>query len=127
MLSDTQIQLQAVRAIAMAPAFAVMLVGLIFAIRKMHLYPRSCWAILGALAISTFNMLGMPFLMWALMKMTGGFASTTDLMLRNLLWTLPHGLLAAGSWGLVLFAVFDRPDPPKFLHDEEGDRDVLDR
>ena len=117
-MSNSQLEFHAVRTIAMLPALLVMLVGVILALRKMPVHPRACWAILAALALNAFNVLGLPFLMAIVMQMTGGFATTNDLLLRNLLWTLPYGVLGAVSWGLILFAVFDRPDPPKFLKED---------
>ena len=126
-MSNSQLEFHAVRTIAMLPALLVMLVGVILALRKISVHPRACWAILAALALNAFNILGLPFLMSIVMQITGGFATTNDLLLRNLLWTLPYGLAGAVSWGLILFAVFDRPDPPKFLHEDDFPSDAPER
>ncbi len=127
MFASTSLELQVMRMLAMAPTLIVMLVGVILAIRRLPAYPRSCWAILAALAFSGFNMLGVPVLMTTFLQMTGGFNSTSDLQLRTFILTLPHSLIAAVSWGLILFAVFDRPSPPKFLVEDDLDRDTLDK
>ena len=123
-VSDSQMQIYAIRTLAMTPMLVVMLIGVIIAIRKLPLHPRSCWAILAAMALSGFSNVGLPVLMGFLLQITGGFSSTKDLLVRNFFWTLPQAILATTSWGLILFAVFDRPDPPKFLHEDDFQSDA---
>jgi hypothetical protein len=119
-------QLQLVRMIAMTPMLIVMFVGALLALRRLPMQPRSAWALLAALALNVFDRLGMPVLILQLLEFFGNFRSTPELWLRTLLFTLPQALVAAATWGLVLFAVFDRPAPPKFLREDDLDRDLLD-
>jgi hypothetical protein len=119
-------ELQLIRMVGLAPMLLTMLAGMILAIRRIPSEPRTSWALIAALAVSSFNLLGLPVLLQAAMQLAGGIQSTDDLRLRTLLFTLPHSLVGAVAWGLILFAVFAHAPPPKFLREDDPDRDLLD-
>jgi hypothetical protein len=112
------VQLQMIRIAAMTPMLLVMFAGLILAIRKLPQQSRSCWALIVATVLAAFHLLGLPVLMNAVLFYAGvNFANTRELWLRTVLFTLPQALVGALYWGLILFAIFDRPAPPKFLEE----------
>jgi hypothetical protein len=118
------------RYMAMAPMLLVMGVGLVLALRNLPKFPRPCWVLLAALALDGFSQLAMPTIMQTIVSMYGGWSNPPGSQSHHLLtfvYTLPGSLINAVVWGLVLFAIFDRPPPPKFLREDDPDRDILDR
>lgn len=106
------------RLIGLTPNFAVLLVGVILALKRLPKFPRPCWFLLAALLLDGFANLALPAFMQQVMSfisMNGYNFRGENQMLWMILWTVPYSLVSAVIWGLVLFAVFDRPDPPKFL------------
>lgn len=106
------------RLIGLTPNFAVLLVGVILALKRFPKYPRPCWFLLAALLLDGFASLALPTVVVQINDFFFVFTNNSvgqESMLRFLILTLPYSLVSAVIWGLVLFAVFDRPDPPKFL------------
>lgn len=128
-MGGQQIEVQLARLFALTPQFLVMLAGLVIAIRRLPKHPRPCWLILAAIALDGMTNLGLPILMQSVMQLftMNNIDPTTNQMAWVFFWTLPYSVVNAVSWCLILFAVFDRPDPPKFLQEDDRDRDVLDR
>ena len=89
-------------------------------------HPRASWALIAATVLAVFNDVGMPIFMNLMMSSFSTFRSTSELWLRTIIFTVPQAILGAVTWGLVLFAIFDRPQQPKFLRNEDPDRDILD-
>lgn len=127
MMSNSSLEMYVYRFIGTGPTLAVLVVGVILALRNLQRHPRPCWFLLAALALTGFNSLGMPIIMQTVMQMMGGMSGSGNHGLIMLFYSLPYSCLSAVSWGLVLFAIFDRPDRPKFLKEDDLERDILDR
>ena len=117
------------RIIGTIPTYAMILVGIVFALRSFPKHPRSSGILLAALVLDGGANLLLPFVMQTAattIQQLGLFNAANQQGLWALVWTLPFSLVSALIWGLILFAVFDRPDPPKFLQEDDQDRDLLD-
>lgn len=112
---------------ALTPMLLVVLAGTTLAIRRLPKYPRPCWLILAALAIDAFSSLALPVAMQYVTSLLSMNTGVQNHVMMAFLWTLPYSLISALVWGMVLFAVFDRPDSPKFLKEDDLERDILDR
>lgn len=124
------LEYQIARLMALTPQFLVMVIGVIVALKRLPKHPRPCWLILAALALDGIANLGLPIVMQSVMQLlslNNNLNSPQNRIVWSFFWTLPYSLLNAVTWALVLFAVFDRPDPPKFLKEDDLDRDILDR
>lgn len=127
-MNNQWIEMFMYRTLGMAPTFAVMLIGAILAARNLNLYPRVCWALLGALALTAFNNLGMPMLQQIVMQSIGGFSPGRNQILYSFVMVLPYSLIGAAAWGLILYAIFvDRVGTLRYPPEEDPDRDILDR
>lgn len=112
--------------IGMIPMIAVILVGTVLASRNLHRFPRPCWMLLAALALQAFNLIS-SFLFPFVIRFLNGPSSFVDPSLSYLLFTFSHSVNQTISWCLVIFAILDRTVPPKFLREDDPDRDILDR
>ena len=119
MTSGMDFQLYLVRMMALAPVWLVLFVGVILAIQRIPQAPRSSWTIIAAIGLNIINIAGLSVVMNLAMTPFRSFNSSHELWLRMLIYTLPQAVVSAISWGLILFAVFDRPVPPRFLEEDE--------
>lgn len=123
------LEYQIARLMALAPQLLVMVVGVVVALKRLPRHPRPCWLILAALALDGIANLGLPIVMQSIMQLLSfnNLNPPQNRVVWSFFWTLPYSLVNALTWGLILFAVFDRPNPPKFLKEHDPDRDILDR
>lgn len=128
-MSSMDLEYQIARLMALAPQLLVMVVGVVVALKRLPKHPRPCWLILAALALDGIANLGLPIVMQSVMQLLSfnNLNSPQNRVVWSFFWTLPYSLVNAMTWGLILFAVFDRADPPKFLKENDPDRDILDR
>jgi|GEM_PF-7006759 len=127
MSRSVDFEMYVIRVIAMSPMLLVMLVGVVIAIKRLPRHPRASWALIAALVLAGFNTLILPLAMQMFFQAFNSFQSTNELWLRTLIFTIPPMIVGSISWGLIFFAVFDRPEMTKFLSEDDPDRDVLDR
>lgn len=121
-----ELSLIGLRALAMIPTGFILLIGIIFAIQRYGQHPVSSKALLAAMGLFGFHQFGLPV---ALEYIEHYFwlPSFFDGSLGDFLFELPGAIVLAIFWSLILFAVFDRPPPPKFLVEDDLGRDILDK
>lgn len=125
-MGNTEFDYHVARIMALGPSLLVILVGVVLSLRNLPKYPRPCWVLLLALAIDGLSNLGLPIVMQTIMQVLSLNNPGQNHVLWTVLWTLPYSVVNAVIWCLVLFAVFDRPPQPKFLVEDDPDRDILD-
>lgn len=115
--------------ISQLPFLVVLGIGLVVACRRRDFRPRTRWSVLLAISIAAVSPFILPYLTMNLKGLFFGDLSNDDwqIYLYLLLHTIPSATIAAISWGLILFAVFDRPERPKFLREDVLEQDILDR
>lgn len=117
------------RIIGTMPTCIMIVVGIILAVRNYRTHPRTCGVLLLALLLDGCATLLLPIGLQTVtttLQQLGLFNSMNQPGLWALIWTLPYSLVSALIWGLILYAIFDRPAPPKFPEEEDRDRDLLD-
>lgn len=128
-MSSNELQMFVFRFVGLIPSLSVMLLGAILAAKNLNLYPRACWALLGAIGLNLLSNLGLPFVTQVLLQtMRNGLSPQNSPLMFQVVVTLPYSLMAALSWGLVLFAIFDgRAGTLRYPPEDDPDRDILDR
>jgi hypothetical protein len=109
------------RLIGQAPTLLLWLIATLLALRNLRDRPRESWTVLVLVGLEGFSNFALPVVTNVIITLTGGFQPRGENAWGFwILMTMPHSIVNAIQWGLILWLVFGGParSTSRYLEEE---------